>query len=185
MAQHLVVSIDIIDTLDTTDSATMKLTMKFTNTDAATVPSVTGAVLNTTCSPRANGHMGGGRTHRSQRAGLSRSSQGQANRSTEPPSQSTKATDETELREDGPAESATAQSVTAESVTAESTAAGLAAAESATVESTGGGTAQHTLRHRASATRLDRSEPVTILLTKGAASTLLGVRLRACAEGLS
>ena len=61
----------------------------------------------------------------------------------------------------------------------------MAAAESATVESTGGGTAQHTLRHRASATRLDRSEPVTILLTKGAASTLLGVSLRACTEGLS
>ena len=179
MAQHLVVSIDIIDALGTTDSATVKLTMKFTNTDAATVPSVTG-VLNTTCSPCTNEHTRGGRTHRSQRAGLSRSSQGQANRSTEPPSQSTKATDETELREDGPAESATAESVTAESI-----AAGLAAAESATVESTGGGTAQHTLRHRASATRLDRSEPVTILLTKGAASTLLGVRLRACAEGLS
>ena len=137
MAQHLVVSIDIIDTLGTTDSVTMKLTMKFTNTDAATVPSV--AVLNTTCSPRANGHMGGGRTHRSQRAGLSRSSQGQANRSTEPPSQSTKAADETELKEDGPAESATAESVTAESVTAEPTAAGLAAAESATVESTAAG----------------------------------------------
>ena len=42
MAQHLVVSIDITDTLGTTDSATMKLTMKFTNTDAATVPSITG-----------------------------------------------------------------------------------------------------------------------------------------------
>ena len=32
------------------------------------------------------------------------------------------------------------------------------------------------LRSRASATRLDRSEPFTILLTKGAASTLLGAR---------
>ena len=49
----------------------------------------------------------------------------------------------------------------------------------------GGGTPHHMLRHRASAARLDRSEPFTILLTKGAASTLLGVSLRACAEGLS
>ena len=49
----------------------------------------------------------------------------------------------------------------------------------------GGGTAHHTLRHRASAARLDRSEPFTILLTKGAASTPLGVSLRPCAEGLS
>ena len=134
MAQHLVVSIDIIDTLGTTDSVTMKLTMKFTNTDAATVPSV--AVLNTTCSPRANGHMGGGRTHRSQRAGLSRSSQGQANRSTKPLSQSSKATDESELREDGPAESAIAEPTAAELAAAESataaTAAGMAAPESAT-----------------------------------------------------
>ena len=145
MAQHLVVSIDIIDALGTTDSATVKLTMKFTNTDAATVPSVTGAVLNTTCSPRANGHMGGGRTHRSQRAGLSRSSQGQANRSTEPPSQSTKATYETELREDGPAESAIA----------ESTAAGLAAAESATAATAAGMAAPESATRRDSvSTRL-------------------------------
>ena len=73
------------------------------------------------------GHMGG-RRRRPQRVGLSRSSQGQANRSTKPPSQSSKATDESELREDGPAES----------VIAEPTAAGLAAAESATAATAAG-----------------------------------------------
>ena len=61
--------------------------------------------------------------------GLSRSSQGQANRSTKPPRHSSKATDEFELREeDGPAESAIA----------EPTAAGLAAAESATAATAAG-----------------------------------------------
>jgi len=81
------------------------------------------------------GHRAG-RRRRPQPVGLSRSSQGQANRSTKPLSQSSKATDESELREDGPAESAIAEPTAAELAAAESataaTAAGMAAPESAT-----------------------------------------------------
>ena len=113
MAQDLVVTIDI-------DIASIKFTidiatMKLTNTDDADVHDIV-TEGDTTCTP-----CGLPR-------GLSRSSQGQANRSTKPPSQSSKATDESELREDGPAESAIA----------ESTAAGLAAAESATAATAAG-----------------------------------------------
>ena len=130
MAQDLVVTIDI-------DIASIKFTidiatMKLTNTDDADVHDIV-TEGDTTCTP-----CGLSR-------GLSRSSQGQANRSTKPPSQSSKATDESELREDGPDESAIA----------ESTAAGLAAAESATAATAAGMVAPEsaTRRHSVS-TRL-------------------------------